>query len=465
MEFTGIALDSHSVQLSWRLPIEQNGLINGFEIFYAKNDMQNLSIEEWNSSNVDGTQFAHIIKNLNSSTEYKFVLKARNSAGLSKASPKLIISTLKENYDKYETFLTDTRTPEPDLTDANTYRYTKYEDMSYRDIFSLNESSEILIRIGIGVGCLVLVVAMMSIVYFRICSPVPVRKCKCGKHPNGSCLQINDFSKGVKRRRNESYLPSPYSVTVSNSNQSVLQYSRQNSVNLVDNNSYTRHSSISSGNIQQQQLGTTKNVQAEVHQTNSLRQQKDDKQKSLDNLNNQKIAKKDDIILLNNGNFNGLQSTSSEENSLNDQNLNCQLQLNRNKKLNNGSITQLTNGHLETEFNGNFISDNKRTFKRDYKKEDKEYKELNRPLITEYDQPINIIPNHLFDQPKNCQNHNLILENGFSSNGQTNNRNSLSLKSGCNCHQNSNRNNCNNIDNEDEISLNNEIVNERRSLV
>lgn len=145
--------------MSWRLPIEQNGLINGFEIYFTRNDNFNLPLEEWHNINLDGQQFIYIVKSLNASTEYKFILKARNSAGLSKSTAKLIICTLKENYDRYENFLT----PEPDSNlDPNTFRYTKYEDMSYKDILSLNESSEIIIRICIGIGCLLGLVVVMA---------------------------------------------------------------------------------------------------------------------------------------------------------------------------------------------------------------------------------------------------------------------------------------------------------------
>lgn len=159
-EFTGVALDSSSVQLSWRSPIERNGIINGFEIYYTtNNDKYSLPIDEWSNLSIEGTQFISIIKQLNASTEYKFLVKARNSAGLGKSTPKLNIRTLKENYDTFEKFLT----PEPDLIDTNTFRYTKYEDMSYRDILSLNETNEILFRIGIGVGCLFACITVMAV--------------------------------------------------------------------------------------------------------------------------------------------------------------------------------------------------------------------------------------------------------------------------------------------------------------
>ena len=82
-------------------------------------------------------------------------MKAKNNAGIGKSTTKLIICTLKENYDTYEKYLT---TVEPsDLIG------TKYEEMSYRDILSLNDSNEILIRCCIGLSVLFSLVIIMAV--------------------------------------------------------------------------------------------------------------------------------------------------------------------------------------------------------------------------------------------------------------------------------------------------------------
>lgn len=157
-EFTGIALDASSVQLSWRSPIESNGVIRAFEILHTRNDLTSLPLDEWTAVRLEGNQFVHIVKGLNESTEYKFVVRARNGAGLGKSTPKLIICTLKENYDTYEKFLTS----EPDLIETNTFKYTKY-DMSVKDYLSLDESSELLVRIGIGVSVLFACIVVLAV--------------------------------------------------------------------------------------------------------------------------------------------------------------------------------------------------------------------------------------------------------------------------------------------------------------
>ena len=157
-EFTGIALDASSVQLSWRSPVEPNGIIRAFEILHTRNDLNNLPLDEWSTVSLEGNQFVHIVKSLNESTEYKFLVRARNGAGLGKSTPKLIIGTLKENYDTYEKFLT----PEPDLIETNTFKYTKF-DMSVKDYLSLDESNELLIRIGIGVSVLFACIVVLAV--------------------------------------------------------------------------------------------------------------------------------------------------------------------------------------------------------------------------------------------------------------------------------------------------------------
>lgn len=155
-EFTGIALDASSVQLSWRSPIEPNGVIQAFELYYTRKDQHNLTLDEWTAVALEGNQFVHIVKSLNESTEYQFLVRARNGAGLGKSTPKLIICTLKENYDTQEKFLA----PEQDLIGTNTY--TKY-DMSVKDYLSLDESNELLIRIGIGVSVLFACVVVLAV--------------------------------------------------------------------------------------------------------------------------------------------------------------------------------------------------------------------------------------------------------------------------------------------------------------
>lgn len=157
-EFTGIALDAASVQLSWRSPIEPNGVIRAFELYHTRNDQLNLPPDEWTTLSLEGNQFVHIVKSLNESTEYKFLIRARNGAGLGKSTPKLIICTLKENYDTHEKFLA----PEPDLIETNTFKYTKY-DMSVKDYLSLDESNELLIRIGIGVSVLFACIVVLAV--------------------------------------------------------------------------------------------------------------------------------------------------------------------------------------------------------------------------------------------------------------------------------------------------------------
>lgn len=267
---------------------------------------------------------------------------------------------------------------------------------------------------------------------------------------------------GFKRNRNADYL-NGLRVPLSNSNH--LIYSRQSSNNQIDSSSPStsnpsvqspnRHSINICNNLLQardqarEQLPNRSNVLVEVH---SPSEPQENKAKSVERLNsgnqqaasnvnrhltftkNQQITK-DEITQLNamNGmNGDRRQSTSSEENSLNDQNLNCQLQARRK--------SSIPNGRTETELN-----DKTKRLRR-YSEKDKE---LNLPLLNqkpyhEYDQPSNLI----YDQSMNCcQNHLL-------------NSNSLNIrKASCNCNQRAMNgfNGLNHIENGED--------DERRSLV
>lgn len=287
---------------------------------------------------------------------------------------------------------------------------------------------------------------------------------------------MNDFGKGMKKKRNDkqSYLINHQPM--SNSNQSVILYTRQSSGNnLVDSNGGGNRNNINiTPNIQHtkehQQINVS-NVLAEVHQHQTGSLQHNQKEAQPQNKNEQPVVTRDEITQLN-GLNDCEQSTSSEENSLNDQNLNCQLQVNRKRN----SISQVNgqpNGHIngqieETEFNSD---KSKRNNNRRFSEKDKE---LNLPLLNghskhyhEYDQPADLVPAIIFDQQSrnNCQNTAHLLDtytHSLNSNGQV-------RKASCNCNQRSQngytRNNCNNIENNEDDSLNDELINERRSLV
>lgn len=254
---------------------------------------------------------------------------------------------------------------------------------------------------------------------------------------------------GFKRNRNADYL-NGLRVPLSNSNQNVLIYSRQSSNNQIDSSSpSTSNPSVQSPNSphsinicnnmlqqvkEQPPTGNRSNVLVEVHspsepaenkvKSSAERLNQPAKPNHMSNGNrhltftrNPQVTK-DEITQLNGTNgVNGdrRQSTSSEENSLNDQNLNCQLQVRRKSSLPNGH----SNGQAETELN-----DKTKRLRR-YSEKDKE---LNLPLLNpntyhEYDQPSNLVP-IVYDQSMNCcQNHLL-------------NSNSLNIrKTSCNCNQ------------------------------
>lgn len=281
---------------------------------------------------------------------------------------------------------------------------------------------------------------------------------------------------GFKRNRNADYLNglNGLRVPLSNSNQNVLIYSRQSSNNQIDSSSpstsnpsvqspTSRHSVNICNNMLQQvnmqqvkepTVGNRSNVLVEVHSPSEPTENSDSNGERLNNPtanNNRHLTFtrnpqiiNDEITPLNgtayelngraNGRMNGdrRHSTSSEENSLNDQNLNCQLQVRRK--------SSLPNGQAETELN-----DKTKRLRR-YSEKDKE---LNLPLLNsnayhEYDQPENLVP---ITQSMNCcQNHP---------------SNSLNIrKTSCNCNQramNGFNKTLNNVENGDD--------DERRSLV
>lgn len=243
---------------------------------------------------------------------------------------------------------------------------------------------------------------------------------------------------GFKRNRNVDYL-NGLRVPLSNSNH--LIYSRQSSNNNISASSPStstdpsvqspnRHSINICNNmlaqVKEQQpppSGNRSHVQVEVHSPSEPQENK--AKSSTERLSNNQVKPavnrhltftknqqiiKDEITQLNGLNDERRQSSSSEANSLNDQNLNCQLQARRK--------SSIPNGLQETELN-----DKTKRLRR-YSEKDKD---LNLPLLKqsvyhEYDQPENLMP--IYDQSMNCcQNHLL-------------NSNSLNIrKTSCNCNQ------------------------------
>jgi hypothetical protein len=94
-EFTGIPLNSHQVQLSWRAPLRSNGPIESYEVLHVIGAGSSQLFEHWNRTRCSGDQYAVLIDQLLPENQYHFVLRAIGSNGLIGAgTSQLVLRTL-----------------------------------------------------------------------------------------------------------------------------------------------------------------------------------------------------------------------------------------------------------------------------------------------------------------------------------------------------------------------------------
>ncbi|XP_048459942.1 netrin receptor DCC [Rhincodon typus] len=88
-----------AVIISWQPPMEANGKITGYFLFYTVE--KNAPIDEWTMDSVSGDRLTHQILDLNLDTMYYFRIQGRNAKGLGPVSEPILFKTPKvEHPDK-----------------------------------------------------------------------------------------------------------------------------------------------------------------------------------------------------------------------------------------------------------------------------------------------------------------------------------------------------------------------------
>uniref|UniRef100_A0A8C4UNC6 Netrin receptor DCC n=1 Tax=Falco tinnunculus TaxID=100819 RepID=A0A8C4UNC6_FALTI len=88
-----------AVVVSWQPPLEANGKITAYILFYTSD--KNAPIDDWIMESISGDQLTHQIMDLNMDTVYYFRIQARNAKGVGPLSDPIFFRTLKvEHPDK-----------------------------------------------------------------------------------------------------------------------------------------------------------------------------------------------------------------------------------------------------------------------------------------------------------------------------------------------------------------------------
>ncbi|XP_040434383.1 netrin receptor DCC-like [Falco naumanni] len=88
-----------AVVVSWQPPLEANGKITAYILFYTSD--KNAPIDDWIMESISGDQLTHQIMDLNLDTVYYFRIQARNAKGVGPLSDPIFFRTLKvEHPDK-----------------------------------------------------------------------------------------------------------------------------------------------------------------------------------------------------------------------------------------------------------------------------------------------------------------------------------------------------------------------------
>uniref|UniRef100_A0A7N4NUV9 Netrin receptor DCC n=1 Tax=Sarcophilus harrisii TaxID=9305 RepID=A0A7N4NUV9_SARHA len=88
-----------AVIVSWQPPLEANGKITAYILFYTLD--KNTPIDDWIMESISGDRLTHQIMDLNLDTVYYFRIQARNSKGVGPLSDPIVFRTLKvEHPDK-----------------------------------------------------------------------------------------------------------------------------------------------------------------------------------------------------------------------------------------------------------------------------------------------------------------------------------------------------------------------------
>ncbi|KAG7477137.1 hypothetical protein MATL_G00090940 [Megalops atlanticus] len=87
-----------AVLISWQPPLEANGRITGYILFYTLD--KNMPIDDWVMEPITGDRLTHQVMDLNLDTVYYFRIQAKNSKGVGPLSEPVLFRTSKEQPDK-----------------------------------------------------------------------------------------------------------------------------------------------------------------------------------------------------------------------------------------------------------------------------------------------------------------------------------------------------------------------------
>ncbi|KAJ6662971.1 hypothetical protein lerEdw1_010792 [Lerista edwardsae] len=83
-----------TVIVSWQPPLEANGKITAYILFYTLD--KNSPIDDWVMESISGDRLTHQIMDLNLDTVYYFRIQARNAKGVGPLSDPILFRTLKD---------------------------------------------------------------------------------------------------------------------------------------------------------------------------------------------------------------------------------------------------------------------------------------------------------------------------------------------------------------------------------
>ncbi|XP_053910908.1 netrin receptor DCC isoform X2 [Cuculus canorus] len=87
---------SRTVTVSWEPPLEANGKITAYVLFYTLE--KNAPIDEWFMESINGDRLTHQVMDLHLDTIYYFRIQARNSKGVGPLSDPIFFRTLKVDH-------------------------------------------------------------------------------------------------------------------------------------------------------------------------------------------------------------------------------------------------------------------------------------------------------------------------------------------------------------------------------
>ncbi|XP_064163524.1 netrin receptor DCC isoform X1 [Anguilla rostrata] len=85
-----------AVLISWQPPMEANGRITGYILFYTLD--KNMPIDDWVMESISGDRLTHQVMDLNLDTVYYFRIQAKNSKGVGPLSDPILFRTSKGDH-------------------------------------------------------------------------------------------------------------------------------------------------------------------------------------------------------------------------------------------------------------------------------------------------------------------------------------------------------------------------------